>query len=128
MDNHQKSGQILGQIFIAIAFGLVGAVLSIFIAGIYDDRVGLLGIGWYGLVGFYIGHPVGIGYDGFKALKKLGRQQDFFRFFVQSIIGAVLGVIIVYYFPAELLLMVLPLAGATIGFNFGLTYTRSNDT
>jgi hypothetical protein len=128
MDNYQKSGQILGQILMAIGFGVVGAIISIFIADLYYDRLELLAIGMYGLIGFYIGHPIGIGYDGFKVLKKLGRQKDFYRFFIQSVIGTLLGVTIVYYVPAEIPLMVLPLAGATIGFNYGISYSKTKDT
>ena len=140
MDNYQKFGQISGQVFIGIGFGIGAAILSIIIAGLSYERLELMGIGMYGLIGFYIGNPIGIGYDGFKLLKRLGRQRDFYRFFIQSIIGTLLGVALLYYgsmtfgqsIPTgqvtrvltTLLIIVLPLTGATIGFNFRLPYAE----
>ncbi len=140
MDNYQKFGQISGQVFIGIGFGIGAAILSIIIAGLSYERLELMGIGMYGLIGFYIGNPIGIGYDGFKLLKRLGRQRDFYRFFIQSIIGTLLGVALLYYGPmtfgqsipagqvtrvlTTLLIIVLPLTGATIGFNFRLPYAE----
>ena len=143
MDNYQKFGQISGQVFIGVGFGIGGAILSIIIADLYYDRLELLGIGMYGLIGFYIGNPIGIAYDGFKLIKKLGRQRDFYRFFIQSIIGTLVGIALLYYGPMtfgqsispglvtrvlmSLSIMVLPLAGAAIGFNFRLPYTEKTD-
>jgi hypothetical protein len=143
MDNYQKFGHISGQVFIGMGFGIGTAILSIIIAGLYHDRLDLLGIGMYGLIGFYIGNLIGIGYDGFKLLKKLGRQRSFYRFFIQSIIGTLLGITLLYYgrtifgqgnpqgqvtrVLVNLLIIVLPLTGATIGFNFRLPYTEKKD-
>ena len=143
MDKYQKFGQISGQVFIGAGFGIGAAILSIIIAGLYNDSLELLGIGVYGLIGFYIGNPIGIGYDGFKLLKKLGRQRDFYRFFIQSIIGTLLGIALLYYGPmtfgqsipagqvtrvlTTLLIIVLPLTRGTIGFNLGLPYTEKQD-
>lgn len=143
MDNYQKFGWISGQVFIGIGFGIGTSIISIIIAGLNYDRLELLGIGMYGLIGFYIGNPIGIGYDGFKLLKKLRRQRDFYRFFIQSIIGTLLGIALLYYGPMTfgqsiptgqvtrvlitLLIIALPLTGATIGFNFRLRYREKND-
>ena len=135
MDKYKKIGWISGQVLIGVGFGLVGALLSVVIADLYFDPLDLFGIGMYALIGFYIGIPAGIGYDGFKLLKKLERQRNFYRFFIQCIIGTLIGIASFYcsitafglaapHGLVNLLMIVLPLAGATIGFNFKFPYSE----
>ena len=78
---------------------------------------------------------IGIGYDGYKYLKEKGRSRDFKRFFGQSIVGLFLGILMFYYLILSpwpkinnvligLLAYsapVLPMIGAIIGFDLGLT-------
>ena len=84
---------------------------------------------------------IGIGYGGYKFLKQNGRQRDFARFFIQSIAGLFLGLLIGYYlilFPSLKIssylitffmsfIFFLPMIGAIIGFDLGLI-KRLNDS
>jgi hypothetical protein len=136
MEKHKKLGLMTGQVFIGLGFGLAGAIVLSILVYIYYEltemRLDLFGEIMYALIGGYIGIQIGIGFYGFKVLKKIGRGTDFLRFLAQSVIGLILGLVIFFvavvpigqslaHALANFLAIALPMTGAIIGFNWGLT-------
>jgi hypothetical protein len=62
---------------------------------------------------------IGIGYDGYKYLSDKGRQKEFKRFFGQSVVGLVLGLLAFYHYLSPLT-FILPIVLAIVGFDIGL--------
>jgi hypothetical protein len=139
MTRYQKFGLITGQVFIGLGFGLAGAIVSSILVYIYFEltgmRLDLFGEIMYALIGGYIGIQIGIGFDGFKFLKKIGRRTDFLRFFGQSVVGLISGLVIFFvtvisfgqsvpHVLTNFLAIALPLTASIIGFNWGLTTTE----
>lgn len=135
MTNYQKFGLVIGQVFIGLGFGLGGAAISSILVYLYfavtQMRLDLYGEIMYALVGGYIGIQAGIGFDGFRFLKKNGRQSDFLRFLGRSILGLISGLALFFvaiipmgqdipHGLTNFLAILLPLTGAIIGFNFRL--------
>lgn len=132
MTAYQKFGLVAGQIFIgffgAMIFAIAVLVFFSFIQITLFDEI------LYALIGAYVGMLAGIGYDGFKYLKRNRRKNDFLTFFGQSFIGMIVGLLLVYLSvcfgfqfkmttPSALinfLLIALPLARVVIGFDFQL--------
>lgn len=142
MTKYQKFGLVTGQVFIGLGFGLAGAIVSSIIVYLYfaatQMRLSLYGEIMYALIGGYIGMQAGIGFDGFKFLKRNGRQTEFIRFFGQSFIGLTSGLLIFFVaiisignsIPHGLInfsAIALPLTGAIIGFNFRLTTIKEKE-
>jgi hypothetical protein len=136
MTSYQKFGLVTGQVFIGLGFGLGGAIISSILVYLYFEvtqmRLDLYGEIMYALIGGYIGIQAGIGFDGFRFLKKNGRQTDFLRFLGQSILGLISGLVLFFvtiipigqsipHGLTNFLAIFLPLIGAIIGFNFRLT-------
>ena len=143
MTKYQKFGQITGQVFIGLGFGLAGAIVSSILVYIYFEltgmRLDLFGEIMYALIGGYIGIQSGIGFDGFKFLKRIGRRTDFLRFLGQSVVGLISGLIIFFvtvipigqsvpHALTNFLAIALPLSGAIAGFNWGLTTTEKENS
>ena len=84
MINYQKLGSVTRQALIGLSFGLAGAVVAYIVAYLYSEinqmRLDLFGEIMYALIGSYIGMQAGIGFDGFRLLKRHGRQTYFLRF------------------------------------------------
>lgn len=92
----------------------------------------------YTLIGTYVGIQTGIGFDGYRFLKRNGKQKVFFKFLVQSIIGLISGLLISFLSIAAIeknithavtncLSIALPLAGAIIGFDFRLMVNENKN-
>jgi hypothetical protein len=139
MTKYQKFELITGQVFTGLGFGLAGAIVSSILVYIYFESTGMrldiFGEIMYALIGGYIGIQIGIGFDGFKFLKRIGRRTDFLRFFGQSVVGLISGLVIFFvtlipigqsvpHALINFLAILLPLTGAIIGFNLGLTTTE----
>jgi hypothetical protein len=146
MNNYQKLGLIAGQIFVGLGFGLGATLATAIIVFLIFDLIGrdmdLYGPLLIAAITGYISMQVGISYDGYKILKRHGRQADFLRFFVQSVFGLLVGLIAFYLLVMTMaekfrefelnrlvnfLAMTLPLIGAILGFDIGLI-KRLSDT
>jgi hypothetical protein len=134
MDNYQRFGQIAAQFYIGVGFGLIGAIIALIIADLYYNRLDLFGTGVYFYIGFYIGNQVGIGFIGLRFLKKLGRRNEFYKYFGLSVIGMILAQVITYYsffhivnslslWMAYFVGLILTLGGPMLGFNIKLINT-----
>jgi hypothetical protein len=139
MNKYQAFGLISGQVLMGLLFGFGGVIVTAFLGTVYEEVTGnytrdLSTSILYSLYGGYVGMQIGIGYDGHKYLKEKGRLRDFKRFFGQSILGLFLGLLTFYYFflsPGHInnifmgllayVSPVMPLVGAIIGFDFGIT-------
>jgi len=122
-----------------LIFGFGGVIVTALLWTVYEeltgDYIGDLSTSiFYSLYGGYVGMQIGIGFDGYKYLKEKGRLKDFRRFFGQSVAGFIAGLWMFYYFflsPGHInnffngflayLAPVMPMVGAIIGFDFGLT-------
>jgi hypothetical protein len=107
-----------------LLFGFGGVILTALLGTVYEELTenyihDLSTHIIYSLYGGYVGMQIGIGFDGYKYLKEKGRLKDFKRFFGQSVVGLVLGLLTFYYY-LNLLTFILPMVGAIIGFDFGL--------
>ena len=138
MNNYQKGGLIAGQVLFGLIFGFVGVVATALLWTVFEELTGnyiqdLSTSIIYSLYGGYVGMQIGIGYDGYKYLKEKGGVSDFKRFFGQSVVGLIIGLLIFYFFflsPGHIdnffmgllayFAPVMPLIGAVIGFNIGL--------
>jgi len=141
MDNYQKFGLIVGQVFIGLGFGLVGAIAFGLSIILYFELIGrhldLFGEIMFAVIGGYIGMQTGISFDTYKFLKRNGRQTNFTRFFFQSLFGLTIGLLTFYFiisFGNEItngltnfLAVSLPLTGAIIGINLGLTQKKNEN-
>lgn len=133
MTKEHKFTLVVGQILIGLGFGLAGAVITSLIAYlVYELRMGLFADIMFALIGGYIGLQVGVALNGFRFLRRNGRQADFLRYFGQSFGGLSSGLLLflvtiipmgqsVPHWLTNLLAVALPLTGAIIGFNFRLT-------
>jgi hypothetical protein len=141
MINSQKFRSVIGQVFIGLSFGLGGALVAYIIVYLYSEinqiRFDLFGEIMYTIIGTYIGMLAGIGFDGFRLLKRSKRQTYFLRFMGQSFVGLILGLtLFVAVIPigqsiphglTNFLAIALPLTGAIIGFNFRLLTTEKEN-
>jgi hypothetical protein len=100
MNNYQKFGIIAGQVFIGLGFAILGGIAGLVIdyiisvtSGIYSDLFGSI---TNALIGCYIGLLTGICFDGYKFLKKNGRQNEFVRFLLVSLFGISGGLLGLY--------------------------------
>ncbi len=136
MNNYQKFGLIAGQILIGLGFGLVGAIVTALLIILYFELIGmhldLFPEIMSAVIGGYVGMQTGIGFDGYKFLKRNRRQTDFIKYFLQSVLGLIMGLLGFYLLITSIgnrmphgltnfLAVALPLSGAIIGFDFGLT-------
>lgn len=123
-----------------LLFGFAGVIVTALLWTVYEELTGSY-IGdlstsiLYALYGGYAGMQIGIGFDGYKYLEEKGQLRDFKRFFGQSVVGLLLGLLIFYYlihsstpkindiFMSLLTYSapVLPMVGSIIGFDLGLT-------
>jgi hypothetical protein len=141
MTKYQKLGLVAGQVLFGVGFGIGGFIVSSILIYVYAEvnqiRLDLFGEIMYAVIGGYLGTQAGVAFDGFRFLKRNGRQKDFLRFFGQSVAGMMLGLVLMFIgvWPAgqnisnawgNFLALALPLTGAIIGFNFGLT-TREQE-
>jgi hypothetical protein len=132
MNNYKKFGLIAGQVFIGLAFAIVGGIAWLIISyvmslisGVYSS---LFQEVLHALIACYVGLLTGIAFDGYKFLKRNGRQTEFVRHFLQSLIGLTVGLIAVYFMASSastaslvaFSAVVLPLMGTIIGFDFRL--------
>lgn len=136
MNKYQKLGLVAGQIFVGLGFAIVGGMIGLLVdylrslaSGMMTDLYGSI---LTALIFSYIGLFVGISFDGYRFLKRIGRQDEFVKFFIQSIGGLVIGLLVCYMtamseigskLPHPLinsLAIVLPLLGTILGFNFRL--------
>lgn len=135
MTNSQKFRSVIGQVFIGLSFGLGGALVAYIIVYLYSEinqmQFDLFGEIMYTIIGTYIGMLAGIGFDGFRLLKRSKRQTYFLRFLGQSFVGLILGLTLFFVAVIPIgqsvphglinfLAIALPLTGAIIGFNFRL--------
>ena len=126
---------ISGQVLIGLIFGFAGATVTALLTILYFELRGqyldLFPEVLSAVIGGYIGIQIGIGYHGYKFLKRKGRQQDFARFFIQSVGGLIFGLVALYtltLFPSSKMnnnivnffAVALPLTGAIIGFDLGI--------
>jgi hypothetical protein len=140
MDKYQILGLLAGQVLFGLGFGIVGAIVAALLAALYFGVTGgyldLYGEIMFAVIGGYIGMQAGIAFDGYKFLRTFGRQASFMRFFLQSLLGLVFGLLGFYWLLLALgnkppvtinfLAITLPLAGAIIGFDIGLTNGNKN--
>jgi len=124
LNKYQKIGLVAGQIFIGIVSFFIGIVITALLGTIYEFASGnyindLSTHILYSIYGGLIGMQIGIGIDGYKYLKENGLAIYFSRFFRQSVIGLMIGLIILYI-DFQMLTIILPVIGSIIGFNFGL--------
>ncbi|GAA0893821.1 hypothetical protein GCM10009122_35010 [Fulvivirga kasyanovii] len=135
MKGYQKFGLIATQILFGSGFGILGfitfavlATISFELFGMYLELSASI---FYSIIGGYIGMLVGVCYTGYKFLKSKNRNTEFFRHFLQCLLGLILG-LGVFLFVAvygsrftnmttNFLASTLPLVGAITCFNIGLT-------
>ncbi|MBS1544263.1 MAG: hypothetical protein JST14_11555 [Bacteroidetes bacterium] len=136
MNKYQKLGLVTGQIFVGLGFALAGGLVGLLVDylrslanGMMTDLFGSI---LTALTFSYIGLFVGISIDGYRFLKRIGRQNEFGKYFLQSVSGLVIGLLIFYFtvmsnmgtkLPHALvnsLAILLPLLGTILGFNFNL--------
>jgi len=140
MTNYQKFGLVAGQVFMGLGFAIPGGIAGLIVdyiisvtSGMYSDLFGEI---MNALIGCYIGLFFGIAFDGYKFLKTNGRQNEFFKFFFQSLVGLTAGLLGLYFIVmnkkasdlpeavVNSLAIVLPLTGTILGFNFSLNKTK----
>ena len=144
MTKSDKFDLIVNQIFIGLGVALLGAaIVSFLIFLIYswkNTNGSLFGDIMYGLIGGFVGMLAGVWYPGYLLLKKEGRQKQTLKFALQSLLGLAIGLLIFYLttglmetlqFPSGLvysfvnfLIILLPLVGLILGFNFNITKVK----
>jgi hypothetical protein len=131
MNNYKKFGVVAGQVFMGLLFSLLGGIVGLIcdyivsvISGIYSDLFGAM---VNALIGCYIGLLTGVCLDGYKFLKQNGRQNEFLRFLLVSVVGISGGLfglylIVTYSLSLRLsnvltnfLAIALPLTGMQLG-------------
>lgn len=145
MNKYQRLGLVAGQIFVGLGFALVGGIVGMLVDYLRSLASGMMTDLYESimtaLIFSYIGLFVGISVDGYRFLKRMGRKDEFAKFFLQSIAGLTIGFLALYIIvmsesasklPHALLnslLFILPLLGTILGFNFKLdrTVQRSNN-
>jgi hypothetical protein len=100
MNNYQKFGIVAGQVFMGVDFAILGGIAGLVIdyiisltSGIYSDLSGSI---MNALIGCFIGLLIGILFDGYKFLKKNGRQNEFVKFLLVSVLGVLSGLLALY--------------------------------
>ncbi|WP_125185365.1 spore cortex biosynthesis protein YabQ [Botryobacter ruber] len=134
MKNYKIFGLIVGQVFIGLGFGVLGFIITLLIDylilwSLIGEKSSLFGSLMYASIGGYIGMVTGVGFDGYRYLKKNGRQGDFMILFLHSLLGFVLGFLVFFvslkYTEGNIwvyfLAIGLPLAGTMLSFTYNLT-------
>ena len=143
MNNYQKFGVIAGQVFMGLGFAVLGGIAGLIIdyivsvtSGKYSDLFGSI---MNALIGCYIGLLTGVCFDGYKFLKQNGRQKEFLRFMLLSILGISGGLLGLYLIvmnsnahrlPNALincLAVLLPLTGTIVGSILVLTRDKNKN-
>lgn len=143
MDNYKKFGVISGQVFMGLGFSLLGGIVGLICdyilsvtCGVYSD---LLGSIMNTLFGCYIGLLTGICFDGYKFLKQNGRQNEFLKFLLVSLVsvsGGLFGLYFIVTNPLNLrlsnvltnfLAVMVPLVGTLLGSILILTRDTSGN-
>ena len=144
MNKYQKLGLVAGQIFAGLGFALVGGIIGMLVDYYRSLANGTMN-SLYGsimtvLIFSYIGLCTGISVGGYSFLNRRGRQDEFVKFFLQSIAGLTIGFLILYIIAMsesssklprgllDSLLFILPLLGTILGFNFKLDRTKPQTT
>jgi hypothetical protein len=130
MNIYKKTGLIAGQVFMGLAFAMLGVITQVVVVhlvsvtrGTYVDTFGTIMSSW---IGCLCGFLVGIGLDGFRFLKKEGRHNDFLKFLLLSVLGTCGGFLGLYSImsdfgtfklPTPLMVIVLglPFTGILLG-------------
>jgi H+/Cl- antiporter ClcA len=91
MNNYKKFGVVAGQVFMGLGFSLLGGIVGLICdyivsvtTGIYSDLFGTI---VNALIGCYIGLLFGVCFDGYKFLNQDGRQNEFLKFLLVSVVG-----------------------------------------
>ena len=130
MTNYQKFGLVAGQVFMGLGFAMLGIVTEVIVVhiismtrDIYMDTFGTIMSSW---IGCLIGFLTGMGLDGYRFLKKQGRQNEFLRFLLLVAFGTSGGFFGLYFvvvnssilrLPSPLiyfLILALPLTGTIL--------------
>ncbi|MFN7703750.1 MAG: hypothetical protein ACK5OS_03940 [Chryseotalea sp.] len=119
LTKYQKLGLVAGQIFIGSVCFFIGIVVTALLGTVYELTTGnyINDLSTHILYSFYgglIGMQIGIGIDGYKYLKENGLEIYFKRFFGQSVIGLMIGFILLYI-DFQTLTIILPMIGSPTG-------------
>jgi phosphate/sulfate permease len=102
---------VLRQFITSIGIGLIGLLISAIAVRWFVDELGSVEERTYLTMTVYVGMFLGICFGGYTFLKTVGRQRECIRFILQGILPRTF---------AQLVVVIAPLAGLILGFNYNL--------
>ncbi len=129
---------IIRQVITSVGFGLIGLMISAIAVRWFVDELGDRDERIYLIMTVYLGMFLGICFGGYTFLKTVGRQRECVRFIIQGVFGLAIGLVISWklfvadqlFFPrtlGHLIVVIAPLAGLILGFNYNLVHQKKKD-
>jgi hypothetical protein len=118
------------SVYIVLEFilGIALGILSGYLFSLLDNNSSLMDGIFYGMLSLYAAALLGVWLIGYFHLKKTGRLKDFGGAIFFSFIGLIVFLIVSIAIDDSvfIIIVILPVTGAVIGFNFNSLFPKKN--
>ncbi len=140
MEKNDHFDLVVNQIFIGLGGGLGGAILFTLVTSLVYGRMDLFGSIMYAFIGCYFGMLIAIVIVGYYFLRANGREKELIGRILKSILGLAISSTFFYvlitlfekWLPQSIInslanwvMILIPLLGLILGFNFRLRRDNS---